>query len=267
MIINSSEFENLKKDGLILKKNVLDHDIIKKIKEMIKLNNEGKGVSESHFPITIKAFIIKLIKFDFIKIKHTLFLLNLKNKLNLELIAKNFFNKNSNLDMVDCYRNKIQKNEILPWHSDQAYSGAKTIDRIAPADQFYLKFLFYLTDVGPNNGCTSYIPGSHKITHAVRSCLYENKIKYEPFWEISDLVNLINKKDNYAHIVNKLGSEIELNDFLNKANLIIMNKENNLYDYHASAGDLLIFNEGGLHKGSKPSLNERLVLRYLYSQQ
>jgi len=265
MIINSSELEKLKRDGFLLKKNVLELDKIKKIKEIIKLNDEGKGVPESYYPITIKAFITKLIKFDFLKIKHSLFFLDLKERLNLESIAKNFFNKKINLDMLDGFHNKIQKSEILPWHSDQAYSGAKTIDKIASPEYFRLKFFFYLTDVGPNNGCTSYIPGSYKITYAVRSCLYEKKIKYEPFWEIGDLVNLINKKNNYAHIVEKLGSETELNDFLNKANLIITNKENNLFDFHASPGDLLIFNEGGLHKGSKPSLNERLVLRYLYS--
>jgi len=234
-------------------------------KEIIKFNSDGKGVPESYYPITIKSFLIKLIKFDFMKIKHSLFLLSLKKKLSLELIAQNFFKRKSKLHMLDAYQSKIKNNVIIPWHSDQAYSGAKTIDRIAPPEKFCLKFFFYLTNVGPNNGCTSYMPRSHKITYAVRSCLHEKKIKYEPFWEISDLVNLINKKNNYTHIVNKLGSKIELNDFLNKANLIITNKDNNLYNFHASPGDLLIFNEGGLHKGSKPTLNERQVLRYLYS--
>ena len=73
MIINSSELEKLKRDGFLLKKNVLELDKIKKIKEIIKLNDEGKGVPESYYPITIKAFITKLIKFDFLKIKHSLF--------------------------------------------------------------------------------------------------------------------------------------------------------------------------------------------------
>jgi ectoine hydroxylase-related dioxygenase (phytanoyl-CoA dioxygenase family) len=165
--------------------------------------------------------------------------------------------------MVDGYYNKVQQNEILKWHSDQAYDGVKKIDKIFHPDYFHLKFFFYLSEVGPNNGCTSYIPGSHKITHAVRSCLYEGKIDYEPFWEITDLVNVINKKNNYIHIVNKLGSEKELINFLDKANLVL-NKENSYFDFKASPGDLLIFNEGGIHRGSKPSLNERVVLRYLY---
>ena len=265
MIVNSFEINNLIQDGFILKKNILTDENVTKIKEIIKLKDEGKAVKENHYSVSLSSFIIKIIKFDITKIKNSLFFLDLKKKLNLDLVAKNFFKKKSNLTMVDGYYNKIQKSEILQWHSDQAYSGAKNIDKIVPADFFHLKFFFYLTDVGPNNGCTSYIPGSHKITYAVRSCLYENKIKYEPFWEINDLVNLINKKDNYAHIVDKLDSKIVLNDFLNKANLVILNKNNNHFDFHASPGDLLIFNEGGLHRGSMPSLNERVVLRYLYS--
>ena len=32
-----------------------------------------------------------------------------------------------------------------------------------------------------------------------------------------------------------------------------------------SVGDVLIFNEGGVHKGSKVTKNDRMVLRYLYS--
>ena len=233
MIVNSSEIENLYQEGFVLKKNILDLNQIKKIKDIITSNNEGKGVKDSHYSVTIQSFIIKLIKFNYSKI------------------------------MVDGYYNKVQQNEILKWHSDQAYDGVKKIDKIFHPDYFHLKFFFYLSEVGPNNGCTSYIPGSHKITHAVRSCLYEGKIDYEPFWEITDLVNVINKKNNYIHIVNKLGSEKELINFLDKANLVL-NKENSYFDFKASPGDLLIFNEGGIHRGSKPSLNERVVLRYLY---
>ena len=28
--------------------------------------------------------------------------------------------------------------------------------------------------------------------------------------------------------------------------------------------DLLLFNDGGFHRGSKPTLNERSVVRYMY---
>lgn len=33
-----------------------------------------------------------------------------------------------------------------------------------------------------------------------------------------------------------------------------------------SAGDAIIFNEGGVHKGSKTSESERLVLRVMFNE-
>ena len=54
-------------------------------------------------------------------------------------------------------------------------------------------------------------------------------------------------------------------EVLENANLITTNKNTSLFDFNASPGDLFIFDESGLHKGSKPSSNERIVLRYTYS--
>ena len=266
MITTNSDIENLKQNGFILKKNILNISQVKKIKDIIKLNMEGKGVPHSNYPVNTWSFMMKLLKLDYKKIKHSLYLLNLKKELNLDFTAKLFFAKESKLVMLDGYHNQSQESDILPWHSDQAYSGAKSISKISSPDFFFLKFFFYLTAVGPNNGCTSYIPRSHKITYAVRSCLYEKKIEYEPFWEISDLVNLIKKKNNYTHIVDKLGSKIEIDDFLSKANLVMSNNSKSFFDFNATPGDLLIFDEGGLHSGTKPSSNERVVLTYLYSK-
>jgi len=265
MITTNSDIEKLKLDGFVLKKNILNINQVEKIKDIIKLNSEGKGAPESHYPLNMKSFMFKLIKLDYKKINFSLYLLDLKKKLNLDLTAKNFFKRESKLVMLDGYYNKSQEADILPWHSDQAYAGAKSISKIASPNFFFLKFFFFLTDVGSNNGCFSYIPGSHKITHVVRSCLYEKKIKYEPFWEISDLVNIITKKKNYTHIAEQLDSKIDINNFLENANLITTNKNTSLFDFNASPGDLFIFDESGLHKGSKPSSNERIVLRYTYS--
>ena len=106
---------------------------------------------------------------------------------------------------------------------------------------------------------------THKITYAVRSCLFEKKIKYQPFWSINDLVNIINKKENYNEIKQKLSSEHNLISFLNNAEKCISNNLCSDFDFYAEPGDVLIFNEGGVHRGSNPTKNERVVLRYLYS--
>ena len=168
--------------------------------------------------------------------------------------------------MIDGYWNPVEKKEILPWHSDQAYNGKQNVDKIKSPDIFYLKFFFYLTNVGPNNGCTSYIPCSHKITYAVRSCLFEKKIKYEPFWSLNDIVKFIKKKENYNLILEKLESKSQLDDFLNTADLILSEPEKSFFDFETLPGDLLIFNDSGVHKGSRPSLNTRIALRYLYKK-
>ena len=41
------------------------------------------------------------------------------------------------------------------------------------------------------------------------------------------------------------------------------NKEK--YGYSAKAGSAIVFDEGGVHKGSRPRSKDRMVLRYLYS--
>ena len=56
-----------------------------------------------------------------------------------------------------------------------------------------------------------------------------------------------------------------ITDFLEKTKFADLDGESNNFDYEAKPGDAIIFNEGGVHKGSKTSLNERIVLRYLYS--
>ena len=46
-----------------------------------------------------------------------------------------------------------------------------------------------------------------------------------------------------------------------------LDKESNKKDfgYSAKAGSAIIFDEGGVHRGSRPQFNDRMVLRYLYS--
>ena len=46
---------------------------------------------------------------------------------------------------------------------------------------------------------------------------------------------------------------------------MLKNVDTQKFDYSLSAGDAIIFDEGGVHKGSKSLKNERIVLRYLYS--
>ena len=61
------------------------------------------------------------------------------------------------------------------------------------------------------------------------------------------------------------GADIWVNNFLKEADLLenMANKEK--YGYSAKAGSAIVFDEGGVHKGSRPRSKDRMVLRYLYS--
>ncbi|MDB9760856.1 phytanoyl-CoA dioxygenase family protein [Pelagibacteraceae bacterium] len=265
MNFSNSDFDTLKNNGFILKKNVLNLNQVEKIKKIIKLNPEGKN-PEIFYSTNLKSFLIKAIKLNFRKIINSLYFLEIKNLLNLDSLANNFFKDTSKLLILDGYYNTKQNVEILPWHCDKSYNGATQVKENTSPDLFHLKFMFYLTNVSPGNGCTSYIPGSQKITHAVKTCLFEKTIEYLPFFKLEDLIKLIHTKDNYAQIINKLGSEKPLTKFLDNAKKIDGDKKNDIFDFNASPGDLLIFNEMGVHRGSKPSLHERVILRYIYTK-
>ena len=81
---------------------------------------------------------------------------------------------------------------------------------------------------------------------------------------LKDFRNFILKKENYAYIKKELKDENVIDDFLFKTEFITSNKNTFNYDYTMSAGDAIIFNEGGIHKASKTLKNERIVLRFMF---
>ena len=91
---------------------------------------------------------------------------------------------------------------------------------------FYLKIFIYLTDVEPDDGCMSYIPGSHKIGYAIRSAIYKKHIKYQPYWSIRDFKQIV--IDNKEYFTNYFNNSEIINNFLKEADLLenTANKEN-----------------------------------------
>ena len=163
--------------------------------------------------------------------------------------------------MIDAYKSPISDKEVLPWHIDKAYEGAQIQSMpFHHPDSCCIKFFIYLTEVGPNNGCTSYIPGSHKITYALRKGIYEKKISYSPHWKLDDLIKFIEHHNNISYFKNYFQGSKILDQFLDNAKKDYRDK----YDFRMSPGDAIIFDEGGVHKGSKTLINERIVLRYLF---
>lgn len=265
MNINELNYKKLRNDGFVKINNFLSHQETDKIKDIVKFYNAIKGQTETHFCINNKSKIIKLLKLDFKKIKDSNYLIKIAKEKKLNEISDKLFEAKSYLNMIDGYCSPKSNNDVLPWHIDQAYNNKEVVKKIHIPENFKYKFFIFLTHVGPNNGCTSYIPGSHKITYAIRKGLYNKNLTYSPHWSLKNLRLFVKKKENYEFIVSFLKDKNLIEDFLEKTKFADLNVESNNYDYDAKPGDAIIFNEGGVHKGSKTSLNERIVLRYLYS--
>ena len=260
------DLEDLKKDGIIKVKSFLNQEELQLLKKILNLKLLPKNHPRSYFSTNAKLLIYKILKLNFREFKNHLTILNLAKKKRLNDIANAVFKKKSFLKFIDAYHTDLGSKEVLPWHTDQAYEGAEKNDPgYVNPDHWHLKFFIYLTDVGPDNGCTSYVPQSNKIGYALRKGIFEEKIHYEPYFLLEDFRRVISKPENKNFISQYLKNDNLIDEFLEKTNFIENQKDSKDFDYSLSAGDAIIFDEGGLHKGSRSLENERLVLRYLYS--
>ena len=215
-----------------------------------------------------KNLFIKILKFKKNKFIDDLKFLQLAKKKNLSKLAENYFEKKTKLTMIDGYLSKKSKNSIIPWHSDKAYKGEISSERLSEQnfynpDYIFLKVFIYLTDVSPNNGCMSYIPNTHKILYYVREGIFKKKLRYSPYWSLDQLLDFLKINDNFNYISERLQNSEILETFLENAKKLGDNLSSN-YDYDMKAGDAIVFDEGGIHRGSKPVTHDRLVLRYNY---
>ena len=68
----------------------------------------------------------------------------------------------------------------------------------------------------------------------------------------------IDHKDKFLQILN----EEEIENFVNNANRAILNDEE--FSIECKAGDAVLFNDFGYHKGTAPKLSDRIIFRYFY---
>ena len=264
--MNEIILQEIKEKGIFKINNFLDSNEIYKISKIVNHYSAPKNDPESYFPVNLKTLSYKILKLNFTKFFHSLELWKLEKNKKLNQLANSFFEEKSSLKYIDAYYSKISNKAILPWHTDQAYHGKVAVDQYNHPDNFFLKIFIYLTDVGPDNGCMSYIPGSHKIGYAIRKSIFENKITYQPYWSLMDFRKILS--NNREYFIEYLKDKSILEDFLNKTEPLLKGdtkQKNNNFSYVAKAGSAIIFDEGGVHQGSKPQFNDRMVVRYLYS--
>ena len=91
----------------------------------------------------------------------------------------------------------------------------------------------------------------------------KKKLRYSPYWSLDQLLDFLKINDNFNYISERLQNSEILETFLENAKKLGDNLSSN-YDYDMKAGDAIVFDEGGIHRGSKPVTHDRLVLRYNY---
>ena len=223
-----------------------------------------KGLKNNLFSVNFTQQLYKILKFDFNKLFASHKLITLSKSKNLQEISDSYFESPSSLRMIDGYLSSVSNKEVLPWHVDCAYSGEKNVKSFIHPDNFSIKCIVYLTNVSSDNGCTSYIEKSNLIAYFLRKAIYDKKINYEPYWSLKDFRKVIQKNLNFFD--NHFSNINIVKDFLDSTKFIESGKDSTDFDFTMSPGDAIIFDEGGIHKGSKILKNERLVLRYHFSR-
>ena len=258
--------KNVRSNGIAQKNNWLSKHDTEKAQAIISSIKPQKGSSKSWLSTTLKSRIIKLVKFDFKNLSRSLFFINLAKKLELKKISDEIFHGETELLGIDFYHNPKSEKPVLDWHCDTSYSGAKNVENFLKPEDYAVKFFFYLTDVSTDNGCLSYIPKSNKITYALKKGIFDGAIKYTPYWSLNDFRKTIQIKDNYNYLKDFLGEDI-LTEFLNTTNFTEKEKSTtNIFDNNMRKGGAVIFDESGIHRGSKTSLTDRIALRFFYKK-
>ena len=162
--------------------------------------------------------------------------------------------------MIDGYVSKSNMN-IVDWHCDQPYYEENYIQT---HDKRNLKFFIYLTDVDTDNACLAYIPKSHKIVYLVKKMIFEKKIEQYPFKNLKECRDFILKPSNLKMILKENQNDEEIYKFLDMTSFCEKKEDTNEFDYNMKAGDAIIFDENGFHRGSKPKKTDRAVIRYHY---
>ena len=240
--------------------NIKDFEKLEKI--LIKYQVE-KGDSASQFPLTLKSYIIKFLKFEFKKIYDSLLLKRISANYNFNTISDKIFDEETILQNIDTYYNNISEDPVLDWHCDLSNNSSIQQNKILNPKMVSIKFFIYLTDVSTDNGCLSYIPGSHKIVKEIGRLVFTKEIDYKNYWSLKNLTNFAKEHLVKEKLIKYLGYQ-EVEQFFENASKILEKKENNIFDLPMKKGGMVIFDEYGVHRGSKTKFTPRKVIRYFY---
>ena len=258
--------KEVKENGVTSVSNFIDQESFEKISLLLKNYSYNKGHRSSHFPVTKFNYLVKIIKLDFLTIKKSQILKSIALNLQLNELADKILGKKTKLLNIDSYLSIKSDKNVIDWHCDYAYNGSANPKKLINPNLRSIKFFIYLTDVEYKNGSLAYIPKSNLVQKAYSDLLYSKKIKYEPFWKLKNFRDQITNEPLKKMIINKIGENI-YKEFLMKTSFIDReNGDTSDFDFKMKKGGVIIFDELGFHRGSMPSQNDRLVLRYFYNE-
>ena len=98
--------EKIKESGVVSVNDFLNSEQFKLVNNILKNvhnNQSKKGDAQGNFPVYLKNIIIKLLKFEFGKLKKSFLLKKMAKDLQLKKIAEKIFDHEAELYMLDSY--------------------------------------------------------------------------------------------------------------------------------------------------------------------
>jgi len=260
--------------GFVVIKNLIEQNDIKIFSEIARRHDHKTSANKivDYFYDYLRFLDFRLyskfMKFiDLMYLIDSYYLISKSKKKKWRSYISSIYKKNSvSVSRIDSYISKRSDEDILEWHTDQAFGGATHPPEFfgnasgeVPTENKNKLFL-HITDVKYKNGAFSYIPHSHKINLAIRELINSKKIKYKPFLLLEDAINLIENehKDKFLEII----KDYEIETFLKNAKRALENDRE--FTIECNAGDAVLFNDFGYHKGTAPKISDRIIFRYFY---
>lgn len=269
--------KNVKDKGVFNVPTFFDQNQLIEVEKILRkeLSSKDRVV----FPIKTSQNFIKFLKLDFSKIINSRALLKIANMLNLKVIAENILNSPSQLYMMDTYKSKKSKEMIIPWHNDIGLKNedekskknylqtarATILNKNTKVPARGIKFFIYMTDTESNNGALGVLPYSQHIVKALTKLIIEKKVNINLYWSLENLRDIILQNSVRPLIENLVGKE-KLDKFIKFSEFIKHSPDTLEFDSKMKKGGAVIFDEMCVHRGSKPTKNDRVILRYLYKK-
>ena len=273
-MMNLNIVKDYSSKGFVVIKELVNPDEVKRYTEIAERYDpkNSTNVNVHYFADYFRFFDPRVYPslFKWLNLKYFLdsyFLISRSKTKSWRSKVPSFSEKNFNsVSRIDSYISRKTEESITEWHTDQAFGGATHpaeffggTKGIVPTKNINKLFL-HITDVRYKNGSFSYMPFSHKINLAIRELINKDIIKYKPFLLLQDAIKLveIDHKNAFLQILKKE----EIDFFVEKGKKALESDEE--FVIECNAGDAILFNDFGYHKGTAPEESNRIIFRYFY---